>query len=278
MTNRSLTARAASLLALLAASAAAQTNPPAHHVKASLVSESAAFVPGRTLAVGVRLEMEQGWHTYWQNPGDSGLATRIAWRLPAGVTAGETLWPYPARFEAGPVVSFGYDGQVLLPVELQVARDVAKGELRLEARVNWLECKEVCIPGKAELALVLPMAAVAGAGPDAALFAEARRRLPAKAGSWHATAVASASEIALSLKPPKGTAVASAYFYPETPRVLDYSRAQPLQREGSGIRLDLPRDANGMLSGRLAGVVVAETGHGTLAVEVDAALSVAGVR
>jgi len=278
MTNRSLIARAAGLLGLAAASASAQTTPVTHHVKASLVSENAAFGPGRSLMVGVRLEMEEGWHTYWMNPGDSGLATRIVWRLPEGVTAGETLWPYPSRFEAGPVVSFGYEGQVLLPIELQIARDVAKGELRLEARVNWLECKEVCIPGKADLALVLPMATVVGAGPDAALFTEARRRLPAKSGSWHATAVASASEIALSLKPPKGTAVTSAYFYPETPRMLDYSRAQPLQREGSGIRLDLPRDANGMMAGRLAGVVVAETGHGTLAVEVDAAIGVAGVR
>jgi hypothetical protein len=119
----------------------------------------------------------------------------------------------------------------------------------------------------------LPVGTSRAAGPQAPLFAEARRRLPAKAKGWRITAVASLSDVALTLRPPKGTAVTSAYFYPETPRVVDYSRPQPLHRDASGVRLDLPRDPNGMLSGRLAGVLVAETAQGTLALEVDTELA-----
>ena len=139
--------------------------------------------------------------------------------------------------------------------------------------MSWLECQEVCLPGRAELTLALPVAANRTAGPDAGRFAEARRRLPAKAKGWRITAVASLSDVALTLRPPKGTALTSAYFYPETPRIVDYSRPQPLHRDASGIRLDLPRDPNGMLSGRLAGVLVAETAQGTLALEVDTELA-----
>jgi len=264
---------AALALALGSSASSQTTSPPLRHVKASLVSEAAAVVPGQSLFVGVRLEIEKGWHTYWLNPGDSGLATRVTWQLPAGVSAGDMLWPYPSRFEAGPIVSYGYEGEVLMPAELRIPRDLDKGPLRLAARVSWLECQEVCLPGRAELTLALPVATAPTAGPDARLFAEARRRLPTRAKGWRVTAVASTSAVALTFRPPKGTTVSSAYFYPETPRVVDYSRPQPLQRDASGFRLDLPRDPNGLLPGRMAGVLVAETAQGTLALEVDAELA-----
>jgi len=72
--------------------------PAVRHVKASLVAETDAVRPGQPLTVGIRLEMEKGWHTYWRNPGDSGLPTRVRWTLPAGFSAGELRWPYPQRF------------------------------------------------------------------------------------------------------------------------------------------------------------------------------------
>ena len=243
--------------------------PAARHVKASLVAEMDAVRPGQPLTVGIRLEMEEGWHTYWRNPGDSGLPTRARWDLPEGFAAGEIRWPYPTRFRTGPLVSYGYEREVLLPVEIRVPPTISSRDVRIAARVDWLECFEACLPGRAELSLTLPVGA-ATPGPQAALFAEARRRLPTREPDWLFTVSPSPSALRLVVRAPRGTALREAYFYPSTLRLLAYAKPQPLTREGATHRLELPRDPNGALTERLAGVLVAETGSRTVAVEVDA--------
>jgi thiol:disulfide interchange protein DsbD len=243
------------------------------HVKASLVAEADAVRSGQPLTVGIRLEMEEGWHTYWRNPGDSGLPTRVKWELPRGFAAGEIRWPYPARFRTGPLVSFGYEHEVLLPVEIRVPPATASDEVRIAARVDWLECQEACLPGKAEVSLVLPVRATAAAGPHAGLFAEARRRLPVRDPGWGFSASSAAGSLSLAVRPPRGAVLREAYFYPVTPRLLDYAQPQPLTREGAVHHLALTRDPNGAPSGRLVGVLVAVTGKGTVPLEVDVPLA-----
>jgi thiol:disulfide interchange protein DsbD len=103
--------------------------------------------------------MEKGWHTYWRNPGDSGLPTRVRWELPEGFAAAEIRWPYPIRFTTGPLVSYGYEHEVLLPVEIRVPPSLASAEVRVAGRVDWLECREACVPGRADVSLLLPVRA-----------------------------------------------------------------------------------------------------------------------
>jgi len=261
---------ASTLVFLGATSALAQ---PARHVKASLLAGADAVVPGQPLTVGIRLEMDEGWHTYWRNPGDSGLPTRARWELPGGFSAGEIRWPYPMRFRTGPLVSYGYEGDVLLPVEIRVPASIGAPEVRIAARVDWLECQEACLPGRADLSLTLPVRATAAAGPHAALFAEARRRLPAKDPGWQVTAQPAPPALRLLVRAPRGAALREAWFYPAAPRVLDHAKPQPLLREGATHMLDLPLDPNGAAPDRLAGVLVVETASGTLALDVDAPLS-----
>jgi DsbC/DsbD-like thiol-disulfide interchange protein len=257
--------------------AGAQTSPT-RHVRVSLVSETDAVRAGQPLTVGIRLEMEKGWHTYWRNPGDAGLATRVKWDLPEGLTAGEIRWPYPARFSTGPILSYGYEHEVLLLVEVRVPPSIGGGEVRVAGRVDWLECQEACLPGKAEVTLALPVRASASPGPHAALFAEARRRLPAKDPAWRFSAALPGQGLSLVVRPPRGQVLREAYFYPLTLRLVDYARPQELGRDGGAYRLALGRDPNSVPSGRLAGVLVAETGRGTVALEVDVALASGAAR
>ena len=266
-----LSALAGLAVAFGATRATAQA-PAGRHVKASLVAEAAAVRPGQPLTVGVRLEMEKGWHTYWRNPGDSGLPTRVTWDLPAGFAAGEIRWPYPARFRTGPLVSYGYEDEVLLPVEIRVPATLAASEVRIAARVDWLECQEACLPGRADVSLILPVKPEASPGPHAALFAGVRRRLPRKDPAWRFSASSAASGLTLVVRGPRAAALREAYFYAVTPRLLDYAKPQALTREGAVHRLALARDPNGAPADRLAGVLVAETGDGTTAVEVDVPL------
>jgi thiol:disulfide interchange protein DsbD len=255
------------------ATAALAAAPRGRHVKASLIAETDAVRPGQPLVAGLRLQMEPGWHTYWLNPGDAGLPTKARWQLPEGFSAGELQWPRPGRFMTGPLVSYGYEHEVLLPVEIQVPPTLSSSSVRLSARVSWLECREVCLPGKAELELSLPVRAEASPGPAAALFEEARRRLPRADEAWGFSASARGGSIELAVSPPRGTTLEEAYFYPLTRRVLDYSKPQALRRSGAGYRLDLPLDPKGQAVDRLEGVLVGETPKGALAVEVDVELA-----
>jgi DsbC/DsbD-like thiol-disulfide interchange protein len=254
------------------ASLRAQNAPQARHTKVALLAENDAVQPGRTLTLGIRLQMEPGWHTYWRNPGDSGLPTRVRWTLPAGFEAGEIRWPYPIRFPSGPLVSYGYAHEVLLPVEIRVPRAVDGSEVRLAARVDWLECQEMCLPGKAEISLTLPVRAVAHPGPAAAAFAAARARLPKADPGWRFSATRVGETLALSIRPPRGSALAEAYFFATTPRVLDYAKPQALERTKTGYRLLLARDPNGSASNRLAGVLVLTGAGRSRALEVDVGL------
>ena len=259
------------ILALATGAGRADAQPSGgRHVRASLVAEADSVEAGRPLIVGFRLEMEPGWHTYWRNPGDSGLPTRVAWELPDGFSAGELQWPRPIRFLTGPLVSYGYEHEVLHPVEISVPASIGASEVRLAARLSWLECREACLPGKADLALTLPVRARAGSGPAAPLFAEARRRMPRVDPEWTLSATAREGVVDLVVLPPRGTRLSEAYFYPIPRRVVDYSRAQTLAAEEQGYRIALARDPNGVAAvERLAGVLVARTGAGEKAVEVD---------
>jgi thiol:disulfide interchange protein DsbD len=263
-----------SALAAVLALVPAKDAVAAPHVAASLVAEADAVVPGRALALGVRLRMEAGWHTYWRNPGDAGLPTRARFTLPGGFTAGELQWPAPERFASGPIASYGYSGEVLLPVAVRVPATLAASEVRLAARVDWLECRDACLPGRAEVSLVLPVRSASRPGPAAAAFAEARRRLPAPHPGWNVSATREGSDLVLAVRPSGQEAPRAAYFFPLEPRVIDHAREQALERAAARrYRLRLARDPNGPPVERLRGVLAVETAAGRRALAVDVAVA-----
>src|SRR3984957_3491481 len=127
----------------------------AQHPPAELVSLAPAIAPGGTLQVGLVLTLEEHWHVYWINAGDSGEPPKITWTLPDGITAGPMQFPIPSRLPLGPLMDFGYEDEVAFPVQLTAANSVKPGPVHLDAMVDWLVCREVCIPGKAHLGLNL---------------------------------------------------------------------------------------------------------------------------
>ncbi len=265
-------------LALLLALAPALQAAPVRteHVEAELVAERAAAVPGQPATVGLRLRMDEHWHTYWKNPGDSGLPTKIRWTLPEGWKAGPIQWPYPEAQRVGPLMNYGYSGEAMLLVELTPPADAKPGPVLLKADADWLVCKDICIPEKASLSLPFAVAA-AGAEPapaDASLFAKARARLPVAASGWTADAMVTGSRLTLRVMPPAGgVAPAKVAFFPFRENFVDHPAPQALVRDGNGFRLEVkllepvPADVK-----EAAGLFVAESawpGHaGRKAVEL----------
>src|SRR5512134_822145 len=137
-------------LGTVAAQSLPRFGAPERHVEAELVATTDGIVAGSPLTVGLRLKHQDECHTYWQVPGDSGLPTQIQWKLPAGFTAGPIEWPYPKRLPVGPLMNFGYEGETLLLTTIQVPSGLDAGSpVTLNAKAEWLECREVCIPGDA---------------------------------------------------------------------------------------------------------------------------------
>ncbi len=166
------------VLAALCAAPASAAPVSTPHVEAELVAESTGWLGGATNWVALRLKAEPGWHTYWRNPGDSGLPTTLAWTLPADWSAGEIAWPYPSVHRLGELVNYGYDGQTLHLVPLALPAGI-EGDFTVKALAKWLVCADICIPGQAELSLALPAAEIATADPVwSPRFADARARLP----------------------------------------------------------------------------------------------------
>jgi thiol:disulfide interchange protein DsbD len=140
--------------AVAAASAPLQTD----HLRTQLVAQTLAAVPGQPLRIGLRLQHDPHWHSYWRNPGDSGLATRIELDLPEGVTAGPIEWPAPQRFDVEEIVNFGYSGTIVLPLSLQIPATLDAPRIEITARASWLVCEVECIPGRGEYRLNLELA------------------------------------------------------------------------------------------------------------------------
>lgn len=258
------------LILLVAPEGLAQAPTGGRHVKASLVAETDAVAPGRPLVVGLRLKMDAGWHTYWRNPGDAGLPTRAKWILPDGFRAGELQWPRPLRFNTGPLVSFGYEHEVLLPVEVQVPESLSAGEVVLKARASWLECQEVCLPGKADLTLTLPVRPGPKPGAAAALFQKAREAVPKADRAWGFSSSAEEGAFILNVAPPRGVTLTEAYFYPFAKRLVDPSKPQRLTSVGKGYTIELPRHRRAKDVTGLEGVLVVHTNQGDVALQVDA--------
>ena len=148
-------------------------------VQAELIADTAGIVPGKPFTVGLHLQIAPGWHTYWQNPGDSGLPVSVTWQLPAGWKAGPLQWPLPKKnLEEGEMITYGYEGEVLLLAELTPPADLPPSQtVTLQASANWLACEKTCVPGNAALTLMLPASAAAEPA-NAALFSRFRSLLP----------------------------------------------------------------------------------------------------
>ncbi|EYC52158.1 MULTISPECIES: protein-disulfide reductase DsbD family protein [Comamonadaceae] len=181
--------------------------------------------PGKTVWVGLQLAHQPEWHSYWKNSGDSGLPTRLEWKLPSGVMAGEIAWPAPRKFLLGTLVNYGYEHTVLLPVPLTITPEfnpsLLADALDIKLKASWLVCRELCIPEEGEFSLsISAKSTTASHGPAfEASFAAQPKPL---AGQASATIEGAALRLRVSGLPAdlKGKPLE---FFPETAEVIETS-------------------------------------------------------
>jgi DsbC/DsbD-like thiol-disulfide interchange protein len=226
----------------------------APHITAELISDSGTIAPGSASHVALSLTMESGWHVYWQYAGDSGEAPTVSWSAPQGITLGPMQYPAPSRLPLGPLMDYGYEGTAIFPYALTAAQQLPIGDTTLLAHVQWLVCREVCLPGKALLGVALTVAPTASSvtNPliDAAIHAEPSP-LP---GSVKVRA--SASRTLLTLDITTGKKESAAEYYPLDDASIRNAAEQKIEPTSHGVKLvteradisdTLPKEVKGVL-------------------------------
>ena len=183
----------------------------------------------------LRIRLAPGWHTYWRNPGDAGTPPEMNLDLPAGARAGEIAWPTPRRIGEGPVMTYAYTGEVLLPVTVTPAAGPAQ-PFAITAHATWLVCKEICVPEEGEFRLNLPPG-TPRPSPQAPLFAAHDRMMP-RPSPWEATISPTG---ALFVQGPElnPASVVDAWFIPSQGDRIQDDAAQPLSVRQGGFVLAL---------------------------------------
>jgi thiol:disulfide interchange protein len=181
--------------------------------------------PGKPVWVGLRLAHQPEWHSYWKNSGDSGLPTRLEWKLPDGVSAGEIAWPMPRKYPIGTLINYGYEHTVLLPVPLAITPDFKPSPLgaalEVKLKAHWLVCRKECIPEEGEFSLSIPVMSATAAQGSAfqASFAAQPKPLAGQATATIEGAVLHLQVRGLS----EGLRGKSLEFFPETSEVIETS-------------------------------------------------------
>jgi thiol:disulfide interchange protein len=257
----------------------------AAHTHARLVLAADMVRPGDTIVAGLHLQMDSGWHTYWQNPGASGIATTIDWKLPPGVTAGAPQWPVPEKLPEKELTTYIYRDEVVVLVPLKLAADLRTGTISIKAAVSWLECDVQCVPGHASVQADLNVGTETKASPDAGLIAAWEKKLPKQGAAvaarawWEKPPTGDLRPVIIEWRSGGGERQAADFF----PDASDNFEVQPqveqLPAEGGAIQIRKEiKKLSGDWPGHISGLLVEGSGAGKQAYLASLELASADAR
>ncbi len=213
------------------------------HLTVELITETTSIAPNHDFLAGLHFVLDKGWHIYWINAGDAGEPPRVDWKLPAGISAGEMQFPVPKRLPLGPLMDFGYENEVLLPIPMHADGSLKPGSKEtLRGHLHFLVCSNVCIPGKADLEHAVSVATQPGATDTATgpLFLAAERNLPRSLPAGASVSVTQ-TKAAFAITLRTGQRIASAEFYPFDQNVIANAAPQTVTPLADGLRITVPK-------------------------------------
>lgn len=238
------------------------------HSQASLLASVSQAAPGKSFLLGLRIKLDEGWHCYWKNPGDSGQATEVAWQVPKGWKIEPLDWPVPEMLTVGGFTIYAYEKESLLLFRATPPANARKATLK--AKAEWLVCQEACVPAQTTLSLTVPLAAKQTPSSQAAQLSQAVAKLPTPAKGWKIQARRQGKFIDLVLNAPNGAKVDDGVkFFAADPTTIAHSEKQELN--GQTLRLAQSEYAAKPPT-RLRGILVAPEGKAWpsgKAIEID---------
>jgi thiol:disulfide interchange protein/DsbC/DsbD-like thiol-disulfide interchange protein len=257
---------------LCAAPAAAAVEGGGPHMAVSLVAETPTAPSGARVALALVMEPQPGWHGYWQNPGDAGAPSRIAWDLPRGGAPGALRYPVPGRLLLAGLMNYVYQGEYALLADFTLPAGLAPGtDVPIAAKVDYLVCTErICVPESARVSTKVTIGAVGAARPE---FARWRAALPRPLGAQGRFERRGAT-LRLGIPLPAGAGVDEAYFYPLSEGTIAYAAPQAASRTGDWLVVETR--AGDVRPAALAGVLAIGGGEGLAVSAVPGTVPAAG--
>lgn len=230
----------AALLAAPQANAQAVTTP---RTEATLITDVASVSAGKPFWAVLHIKLAEGWHTYWKYPGDSGTIPGLKWTLPSGFKAGEIDYLPPERLRTGPLMDYGYNQDAYYPVQITAPTLLNENAtVIVAAKAQWLVCKDICVPEKAELSVMLPVTPGGGnapLGPDATLIESLLKTRPTDVEAA-VTYKVMKEKIAFELPLPQAMAgTTDIQFFPETDGFVKNIAEQKIQINGDKLDITL---------------------------------------
>ncbi len=250
------------MLAMLSLHNAASAQLPDFplNIQAQLKSETPVPSPGSSVTIAIVMTPADGWHGYWENPGDAGVGLQLDWKLPEGVTAGKARFPIPERLIISDLMNFTYEGQHAFLVDLKIDDTIAIGRnLAISVDAQWLACTDrICVPEQDELQLNLVTGDGAITPARLAQFGEYRAKL-ASPLDQKATYQIQGEEIAISIPMPSSVEINNLYFFPVVQSLFDYQAPQKIKRGDTEIiittALDQYRDKETIFNSEMRAIL-----------------------
>jgi thiol:disulfide interchange protein/DsbC/DsbD-like thiol-disulfide interchange protein len=250
---------ALALLTFTAAVARGQVYQGRELVKAELVADTSAIVPGKPFTAGLLLHIAPGWHTYWKFSGDAGIPIELKWKLPAGWKTGELHWPIPLKFDdPGDIKTYGYHDEVLVMQEITPPASLSDTTVKLSADASWLVCEKICIPGSASVQLNLPTGRD-GAAANAPLFDRYRKLLPKDLPAGDQVSLSwsrSGNDLHLKVSGSAFARHAQVDFYPLPDEKIVVGHPSVESRTGDEVNFKIPIESGGEGLSALPGLLV----------------------
>jgi len=208
---------------------------------ATLISEHARVAPGQTIWLGFNIRPDKGWHTYWENAGDSGLGSTFTWDLPDGAIPGKLYYGIPSRLPFEPLMNYGFKGDTTLLVPIDVPVN-ASGIFPVQADVEWLVCEQECIPQFGSFQLNIPVGEPELNTQAASIFSDARAQLPSPdLYDADLTVDTNYSLLTINMSDAAIADIANAYFFPLSEGVTEYAANQVVQISDRGLTIRMNR-------------------------------------
>lgn len=206
-------------------------------VDVKIISEYENFSKGKN-RIGLLFKIENGWHIYWKNSGDSGLPTKFEWEVHDNVVISDGYYPVPKRIPFGNMANFGYEDEVVIFFDLFLKDAYNEDQLKLNVRINWLVCKEKCLSGKAQISELFKIKSKSPESENSLIMKKFTKLLPVKK-EFNASAELKDDKIILSIKetPPE-----EILFFPYTNGIYNHGANQKLISKNNQYLLHLPLD------------------------------------
>jgi len=235
-------------------------------VVAQMVTSHDQIEPGGTFQIALVTTLDDHWHIYWKNPGDSGEPVDIYWADASNVEIGEIVWPLPDTIPTGPIVNYGFEGRVFFPMSVNVPETAKVGDIvSLDSEVTYLVCKDICIPENAAFTLAVKVGDPVLDERWSYNIGEAIDTAPpwsdGKAG------ISLENNILRFDIETNSADIKHAYFFPDTPGLINHSAPQELSLANNGLRLEVESgfSLQDGLTGPIKGVLRTESDAGEVA-------------